>query len=67
MSRDALCDCDAEYKEVRTIQRSKGGSVGPLGGHHGNGKPVIICKNCGGMFEPVNEDTEDASNLFDLF
>lgn len=55
-----LCDCDPEHKEVRTVQRSKGASIGPLGGRHGDGTTVIVCKNCGKRFY---EDDSDSGPL----
>jgi len=45
-----LCDCDPEYKESQTVQRSTGASFGGFGGQLGDGTTVIVCTKCGERF-----------------
>lgn len=51
-----LCDCDPEYKDTQTVQKSKGGNIGPIGGNHGDGTTVIVCRNCGERFYEDEDD-----------
>lgn len=54
-----LCDCDPKYKETQTIQKSSGVSFGGFGGQVGDGETVIVCKNCGKMFEVEDTRQDD--------
>lgn len=60
-----LCDCDPEHKESQPIQRSRGVSLGTLGGEVGEGTTVIVCTKCGGRFYE-EESGSDGTNGFDL-
>lgn len=58
-----LCDCEPKFKEAQTIPKSAGASLGGLGGQIGAGDTVIVCKNCGKMFD-VEDTRKDESGLW---
>ena len=60
-----LCDCDPEYKESQTVQKSAGASFGGFGGQMGDGTTVIVCTNCGGRF--YEEESENQSGFDPMF
>ena len=59
-----LCDCDPKYKDTKIIQKSRGGTIGPIGGQQGAGTTVIVCRSCGRRFyEDDGENGADHSVL----
>lgn len=44
------CDCNPEYKKIKTLQQESGMRIGEAFRQNGTEKAVIVCKNCGREF-----------------
>lgn len=44
------CDCDPDYKRIKTLQKERGMRIGNTFRQNGNEIAVIVCKNCGQEF-----------------
>ncbi|WP_338727195.1 hypothetical protein [Haladaptatus sp. DJG-WS-42] len=62
-----LCDCDPEYKESQTVQRSTGATFGGFGGQMGDGTTVIVCTKCGGRFYEKDSDQQRGNGFDSMF
>jgi hypothetical protein len=45
-----ICDCDPEYRRIKTLQQESGMRIGEAFRQNGTEEAVIVCKNCGREF-----------------